>query len=333
MFPKCGGIVAFFAVAALFLVGPIWARQNEASRDGKTQSAGESSEARVAVEQAAVHIAEVAKKHHCYKVLVTDLIGPAGATNELGRALADEISVAIGKANEELLMLPRRGGSATRQTRLSKKGAEDAGAESIEADAVQTLARAATAEMVISGTLTANPATDSSSTTSAAGGSGAAGAVTAGSGDVELSLRIWDTPPVAGKDVDYSHAEDLEDIALKIPMTAESEALMEKPLGAAPAGVFRLTAGLGRAQRIPSGAACLDCPPPWNVGEDATVKMLVTVNNLGRVTNVQLTETSNPKVVKTVVETVRRWRFQPAKGADGLPTETQVPVTVKTRPH
>ncbi len=277
------------------------------------------------IDKAGAQIVELAKKQHCQRVLVADLLGPDQQINELGRQLSDELSLAIAKAGPGLQLLPRVGNTATQQDldgnlEGNPDGKLDGHSEGsldghlagqkdlLEGKTVAALAHSAKSDMVITGELT--PTADN---------------------NIEIALRVWDVPPATHNDAELSAANHFAPIDLQVPMTPERAAVMTHSLAETPVGAFRLSAGMGRIARSPSPAACLDCPPPWNVTKDAKVKLLVTVNTEGRVTIVELTETSDEKIVKDVIAAVRKWRFQAARGTDGLPTTVQVPVVVNTR--
>jgi TonB family protein len=265
------------------------------------------------IDKAGAEIVELAKKQHCQRVLVADLLGPDQQINELGRQLADELSLAIAKAGPGLQLVPRVGNTATQQDlEGSLDGHPDGNLlgqkDLLEGKTVAALAHSAKSDMVITGELTRTA-----------------------DNNIKIALRVWAVPPAANSGAELSAANHFAPIDLKVPMTPERAAVMTHSLAETPVGAFRLSAGMGRIPRSPSGAACLDCPPPWNVTKDAKVKLLVTVNTEGRVTTVELTETSDEKIVKDVIAAVRKWRFQPARGTDGLPTTVQVPVVVNTR--
>jgi TonB family protein len=251
------------------------------------------------LDKAASHIAERIIKKGRKSVIVADFIGPREQINELGRQFSDEFSLALGNANHDLEILPRKGKAATWQKHFYDS--EDI----LEGNTARVLAKVTGAEVVIVGDMKR------------------------GSSRVDLTLRVWDIPPDSGKGPEIWEASKLDEMSVRISLTPDMEALLNRPLAPAPAADFRLTAGLGRAPHNPSVPACIDCPPPSTM-KKATITLVVTIDAKGQVTNIEVAETSDQKVVKTVVETVKRWRFRPAHGPDDQPIRVQFPVVINT---
>jgi TonB family protein len=64
--------------------------------------------------------------------------------------------------------------------------------------------------------------------------------------------------------------------------------------------------------------------------KEGTFKLVVTINMEGSVTNIEVVEASDPKVVETVIETVKKWRFRPAHSLDGQAVTVRAPVVINT---
>jgi len=252
-------------------------------------------------DKAAVRIAERIVKKGGKRVLVADFIGPKGQVNELGRQLADELSVALADASHALEILPRRGDTAS-----TGRNAFLDSDEIVEANTARSLAKTPGAEVVIAGEM--NLSRES----------------------VELDLRVWGIPSRGGGGPEFPGAIKLDGLSVKIALTPDREALLNHLVGPAPKGAFRLSAGLGRSSEGPSIPACIDCPAP-RTGRDARVRLLVTVGADGRVTDIEVEETSDQKAAKEVIQTVKKWRFQPAHGPDGTPVSARLPVLINTK--
>jgi TonB family protein len=249
--------------------------------------------------KAASHIAERIVKKGRRSVIVADFFGPREQINELGRQFSDEFSLALANANHDLEILPRKGTAAKWQKHFYDSE------NILEGNTARSLAMVTGAEVVIVGDMKRS------------------------SSRIDLTLRVWDIPPDSGRGPEILEANKLDEMSVRISLTPDMEALLSRPLAPAPGADFRLTAGLGRSPQNPSLPACIDCPPP-STTKKATVKLVVTINAEGHITNIEVTETSDPKVVKTVIETVKRWRFRPAHGPDGRPITLQFPVVINT---
>jgi len=252
------------------------------------------------LDKAASHIAERIVKKGRRSVIVADFIGPREQTNELGRQFSDEFSLALANANHDLEILPRKGNAATvANTLLDSENI-------LEGNTARSLAKVTGAEVVIVGDMKRS------------------------SNRIDLTLRVWDIPPDGGRGPEIWKANKLDEMSVRISLTPDMEALLNRPLAPAPGTVFRLTAGLGRPPQNPSVPACIYCPSPSTM-KDATVKLVVTINAEGHVTNIEVAETSDQEVVKTVIETVKWWNFQPAHGPDGQPITVRVPVVIEMK--
>jgi TonB family protein len=249
------------------------------------------------LDKAASQVAgEIAKKGR-KRVIVADFIGPKEQVNELGRQLADELSSALTNANKDIEVLPRLNNKASWETHFG---------ESVnipEGNTARMLAKLVGAEVVI------------------------AGDIKRSSSRIDLNLRVWDIPPSNGKGVEIWESKELDELSVRTSVTREREALMDRLLAPAPAGEFRLTAGLGRSPRNQSVPRCIDCPSP-SIMKKATVKLVITISAEGRVTSTEVVEASDQKLVEKVVQTVKTWRFQPAHGPDGQPVAARVPVVI-----
>lgn len=251
------------------------------------------------LDKAASHIAERIVKKGRRRVIVADFIGPREQINELGRQSSDEFALALAGVNHDLEILPRKGNAATWQ-----KHSYDS-ENILEGNTARSLAKVTGAEVVIVGDMKRS------------------------SSRVDLTLRVWDIPPDSGRGPEIWEANKLDEMSVRISVTPDMEALLNRPLAPAPGADFRLTAGLGRSLQNPSLPACINCPPP-STTKEATVKLLVTINAEGHITNIEVTETSDQKAVKAVIEAVKEWRFRPARGPDGQPITVQVPVVINT---
>jgi TonB family protein len=97
-------------------------------------------------------------------------------------------------------------------------------------------------------------------------------------------------------------------------------------------------AGIAR----PGGAgvsvpACVYCPSPSFTEEaraakfNGSVVLQVVVNADGRADNISVLRKAGYGLEQSAIETVRTWQFRPAKGPDGNPVATVVPVEVTFR--
>ena len=58
------------------------------------------------------------------------------------------------------------------------------------------------------------------------------------------------------------------------------------------------------------------------------MRLTVTINADGRVLDAEVVQSSEPKINKSVVAAVRKWRFQAVRGADGARVGGEVPVVI-----
>jgi TonB family protein len=96
----------------------------------------------------------------------------------------------------------------------------------------------------------------------------------------------------------------------------------------------------GIARPGPGGVtvpACLYCPSPNYTQEaraakfNGTVVLEVVVTADGRAENISVVRKAGYGLDESAVETVRTWQFRPAKGPDGTPVATLVPIEVTFR--
>ena len=101
--------------------------------------------------------------------------------------------------------------------------------------------------------------------------------------------------------------------------------------GGAPAGMAR--PGL-RGVTVP---VCVYCPNPNYTDEaraakfNGTVILQVVVTAEGRVENISVVRKAGYGLEQNAMKTVRKWKFTPAKGPDGSPVSTLVPIEVTFR--
>jgi TonB family protein len=80
--------------------------------------------------------------------------------------------------------------------------------------------------------------------------------------------------------------------------------------------------------------ACVYCPNPNYTDEaraakfNGTVILQVVVTAEGRVENISVVRKAGYGLEQNAIETVRKWQFTPAKGPDGSPVSTIVPIEV-----
>ena len=83
--------------------------------------------------------------------------------------------------------------------------------------------------------------------------------------------------------------------------------------------------------------ACVYCPNPDYTDEaraakfNGTVILQVVVTAEGRAENISVVRKAGYGLEQNAMETVRKWRFRPAKGPDGNPVPTTVPIEVTFR--
>ena len=82
---------------------------------------------------------------------------------------------------------------------------------------------------------------------------------------------------------------------------------------------------------------CTYCPAPSYSEQgvkkkiSGTVQLLVTVTVDGGVGDVEVKRSLEPSMDEQAIKAVKRWRFEPAKDANGVPMETRTPVLVTFR--
>jgi TonB family protein len=253
------------------------------------------------VAKAAQQIADAVLKQGRKRVIVADFIGPEEQINELGRSLSDQLSLALANANHGLEILPR-GGSLARYTKHSGDSES-----SSEGAAASLLAQATGAEIVVAGDL----ATSSDA--------------------IHVNLRVWEITAQGKKKWKIGQANNIAELKLQASLGPEDEQTLGRVLRSESSEVFLLAAGAGRPPPNPPVPACIDCPPPRALLKEATVKLFAMVDTNGRVIGTEVTEASDQKAVKPVLETVRKWRFQAAHGPDGHPMVVRVSVVVNMR--
>ena len=223
---------------------------------------------------AAVKIDKLIAKAKRTKVIVSDFIGPRNAVTEYGQAIADDLSAQLAAENTNLIVIPRKGQSFT-------FGPASFSQDFKEGSAAVSLAHSVGAEVVVTGDFDKH------------------------SDKVDLNLRVWD-----GSSERKMPGEKLGGFAIRLSMTPEQIALIAHTISGDPQNGFRLTAGKEPASYA-SMPACIACPPPTGVGK-AEVKLLITVNAKGLVTNVELISASDQKIAGKVVQAAMKWRFRPA---------------------
>lgn len=251
--------------------------------------------------KAAQQIADAVIKQGRKRVIVADFIGPEEQINELGRSLSDELALALTNADHGLEILPR-GGTIARYVKHSGDSES-----SNESGAASLLAQASGAEIVI------------------------AGVIAPGSNSVDLSLRVWEITAQGKKKWKIGHANNMAELKIQTSLEPKNERLLGRVLRSESSDVFLLAAGLGRPPPNPPVPACIDCPPPRSFYREATVKLFAMVDTDGRVIGTEVTEATDQKAVKPVLEIVRKWRFQPAHGPNGHPIVVRVSVVVNMR--
>jgi protein TonB len=79
---------------------------------------------------------------------------------------------------------------------------------------------------------------------------------------------------------------------------------------------------------------CQYCPAPTNKkSENATVVLQVVVTLDGRAENISALKGLNDDLIQTAIDTVKTWRFKPARDANDKPVATVVPIDVTFRNH
>ena len=83
--------------------------------------------------------------------------------------------------------------------------------------------------------------------------------------------------------------------------------------------------------------ACVYCPNPSFTGEaraakfNGSVVLQVVVTAHGRAENILVVRKAGYGLEQNAIDTVRKWQFRPAKGPDGNPVATVVPIEVTFR--
>ena len=83
--------------------------------------------------------------------------------------------------------------------------------------------------------------------------------------------------------------------------------------------------------------ACVYCPGPSYTDEARAAKfsgsviLQVVVTADGRAENISVVRKAGYGLEQSAIETVRTWQFRPAKGPDGNPLATVVPIEVTFR--
>lgn len=83
--------------------------------------------------------------------------------------------------------------------------------------------------------------------------------------------------------------------------------------------------------------ACVYCPSPSFTDEaraakfNGSVVLQVVVTAAGRAENISVVRKAGYGLEQSAIDTVKRWQFRPAKGPDGNPVATVVPIEVTFR--
>jgi TonB family protein len=245
-----------------------------------------------AISQLAARIEGPLQKVHATKIVFADLKGPEGQTHPVGRWLADQLANSCNKNFPNLEIIVRP------KNQEPSEGVDEAGNQEQAPENVKEWARSIGANVFVEGTFAR--AADR----------------------VGISLRAFSTSDPPGLLAEASGLVSVSD-----EMTRLSPGPIPSPKDGIPhAGV----GGVGVPQ-------CIHCPPPQYTGDarkakvEGTVVLQVVITPDGRATSVKIVKDPGKGLGMRAVDTVRKWKFQPAAGVDGKPVAVTVPIEVTFR--
>jgi TonB family protein len=245
-----------------------------------------------AISQLAARIADPLQKVHATKIVFADLKGPEGQTHPVGRWLADELANSCNKNFPDLEIIIRP------ENEGAAKGVDEAGNQKQVFKSLEEWARSVGASVFVTGSF----------------------AKTADG--IGISLRA-----LSSSDSPRSLAEATG----VIPVSNEITRLSSEPIPSPKDGIPH--AGVGGVG-VPK---CIYCPPPQYSGDarkakvEGSVVLQVVITTDGRAINVKIVKDPGNGLGMKAVESVRKWKFQPAVGPDGKPVAITVPIEVTFR--
>jgi TonB family protein len=245
-----------------------------------------------AISQLAARIADPLQKVHATKIVFADLKGPEGQTHPIGRWLADELANSCNKNFPDLEIIIRP------ENEGAAKGVDEAGNQKQVFKSLEEWARRVGASVFVTGSF----------------------AKTADG--IGISLRA-----LSSSDSPRSLAEATG----VVPVSYEITRLSSEPIPSPKDGIPH--AGVGGVG-VPK---CIYCPPPQYSGDarkakvEGTVVLQVVITTDGRAINVKIVKDPGNGLGMKAVESVRKWKFQPAVGPDGKAVAITVPIEVTFR--
>jgi TonB family protein len=245
-----------------------------------------------AISQLAASIAVPLQKVHATKVVFADLKGPEGQPHPVGRWLADQLANSCNKNFPDLEVIIRP------ENEEAATSEDEAGNQEQWFKSLEAWARNVGASVFVTGSF----------------------ARTAGGIGISLrALSSSDSP------------RSLTEATGVVPVSDEITRLSSEPIPSPKDGIPH--AGVGGVG-VPK---CIYCPPPQYSGDarkakvEGTVVLQVVITTDGRAINVKIVKDPGNGLGMRAVESVRKWKFQPAVGPDGKPVAITVPIEVTFR--
>lgn len=246
------------------------------------------------IDALASRLAEQIAKPHLQRVVVQDLRGPDDKSRELGAWLADQLSMALARADKNLDVVDRA------QVKQALKQQRPSASDRDDWELLAFLARSLGAEIAVMGSF--GPSEDG----------------------VWVSLAASN---VFGRQKTATVATG------KIPMSKEMEALLGGPLQALRPtdGIFRPgRGGVG----YPSCLVCPSPSYPEKARRkkvEGALVLEVIITPEGRATNITVKKSVGYGLDEKAVEAVRGWRFKPATGPEDkpLPVRSTIEITFR----
>jgi TonB family protein len=237
-------------------------------------------------------LARPLEKLQITKIIVADLKGPDHQLHPLGKWLADRLSESLSNGFPDLLTIPRP------QNQDAPSGVDAADDPKQEKETAKDWARQLGANVVITGTFSK------------------------WADGVGISLEplfVSDTMQFDGP------------VAGIVPVSEAMTALSPDPIPSPKVGVLR--AGVGGAT-IPK---CVYCPVPSYTNEARAAKVMgsvvlqTTVTAEGTATKFIISRDPGKGLGAQAIDSVRKWKFEPALGPDGKPIDVICPIEVTFR--
>ncbi len=246
------------------------------------------------IDALAARLAAQIAKPYLQKVVVQDLNGPDDTSRALGAWLADQLSIALARADKNLDVIDRV------QVKQALKGRPLSAKDREDGEALVISFRSLGAEIAVMGSF--GPSENS----------------------VVLSLAVNNL---------FGHRETLAAASGKIPMSKEMEALLGGPLQILrpPDGIFK--PGIGGVG-YPSCLVCPSpsySEKALKKKVEGIVVLEVIITPEGRATDITVKKSMGNGLDEKAIEAVRKWMFKPVTGPDGKPVPIRINIEVTFR--